>query len=64
MSYAELCLYGTYTFPHQISCLSRDFAITLIIGEKNKRKVYNSAFNWGDLHVIVVLLIYELLTVV
>lgn len=44
MSYAELCLYGTYTFPHQISCLSRDFAITLIIGEKNKRKVYNSAF--------------------
>ena len=38
------CAYTVRTFPHQISCLSRDFASTLIIGEKNKKKVYNSAF--------------------
>lgn len=55
------CAYTVRTFPHQISCLSREFASTLISGEKRFIIV---RFNGGDLHVIVVLLIYDLLTVV
>ena len=55
------CSYTVRTFPHQISCLSREFASTLISGEKRFIIV---RFNGGDLHVIVVLLIYDLLTVV
>lgn len=56
------CAYTVCTlFPHQINCLSRDFASTLIISEK-KDKFIIVRFNGG--HFIVVLPIYDLLTVV
>lgn len=36
------CAYTVRTFPHQINCLSRDFARTLIMWKK--RKVYDMVF--------------------
>ena len=46
------CAYTVCTFPHQINCLSREFASSLIMWEKEK--VIILCFNGG--HLIVVLL--------
>lgn len=54
------CAYTVCTFPHQINCLSREFASSLIMWEKEKFIIL--CFSGG--HLIVVLLIYDLLTVV